>query len=467
MVNFNLNILYIHLNSKELFFMNRKFRNIALSAIFSSFLINVPTNAIEIPGYALAVQSASEIFGDGKDYKHYFTTQLRDHFDEIQDIIPDDTNKEIIILKNITGDTICKISVEKKEEEKEKEKNQIDDNIKCPICLEQIKHNDCALVTNCGHCYHRNCIGEWLKKSPKCPVCNGKILDELVPKPAYLLVPRKEAESARRYTGVAQLQVQNHINDNQFNFNMNQPLGFNMNQPLGLNMNQPLGLNMNQPLGFNMNQPLGFNMNQPFGFNMNWPLGFNMNQLFNINIPQQNQLVNRQRNILEPRALSHPKYANPSYSFFLKIPDILKYLRTIEIPSLLSAIAHYCVRNKLILPQLRNAQGISPNYLNNLPNGGHALCISCSVCGGPTNGDTWDGEPNPIYIITSCHHAVHPRCLKDFLLPSDRNVGDKTTLRCPVCNQTLAKKAYLVLPPRAVGFFQNYLGMAQKGVPTP
>ena len=405
--------------------MNKKFGNIAFTAIFSSFLINVPTNAIEIPGHALAVQNASEIFGDGKDYKHYFTTQLRDHFDEIQDIIPDDTNKEVIILKNITGDTICKISVEKKEEEKEKEKSQIDDNIKCPICLEQIKHNDCALVTNCGHCYHRNCIGEWLKKSPKCPVCNGKILDELVPKPAYLLVPRKEAESARRYTGVAQPQIQNHINDNQFNFNMNQPFGLNMNQLLG----------------------------------------------FNMNVPQQNQLVNRQRNILDPRALAHPKYANPSYSFFLKIPDILKYLRTIEVPDLLSAIAHHCVRNKrnnLILPQLRNAQGISPNYLKSLPNdGGHVLCVSCSVCGGPTNGDTWNGMPNPVYIITSCHHAVHPWCLKNFLLPSDRNVGDNTTLRCPVCNQTLAKKAYLVLPPRAVGFFQHYLGIAQKGVPTP
>lgn len=383
--------------------MNRKFRNIALSAICSSFLINVPANAIEIPAYALAINKVSEIFGARKDYKHYFKVQLRDHFGEIQDVIPDDTNKGMIALKNISEDIICKIEVEKD--------GNFDGRIECPICLDKIKYTDSILVTDCKHCYHKDCIGKWLESKSSCPLCREDILD----KSAFLLVSREEVKNARKYSGFAHPQIQDHINDNQFGFNMNQPLGFNMN----------------------------------------------------INIPQHNPPVNRRRDILDQSNLTRPKYTSPSYSYFLKIPDILEYLRTMELPDMLPAIAHHCIRNGLILPQIRAARDISSNYLKSLPNGNHALCNSCSVCGGLTNTDTWGGVPNPVYIITSCHHAVHPLCLKNFLLASDRNIGDNTTLRCPVCNQTLAKKAYLVLSPRAVWFFQDFLGLAKKGVPAP
>lgn len=46
------------------------------------------------------------------------------------------------------------------------------DNI-CSICLDNITCEE--MKTNCGHCFHIDCLRKALKISPKCPYCRSTI----------------------------------------------------------------------------------------------------------------------------------------------------------------------------------------------------------------------------------------------------------------------------------------------------
>ena len=65
--------------------------------------------------------------------------------------------------------------LEKKEKEKNFQKFFIDENNieitqnVCSICLEEIK--DSYKVLTCNHCYHKECIIEWLNYKEECPNC--------------------------------------------------------------------------------------------------------------------------------------------------------------------------------------------------------------------------------------------------------------------------------------------------------
>lgn len=45
----------------------------------------------------------------------------------------------------------------------------------CPICLEEFTPDDSVAELACPghHKFHRQCVGDWLKQSDKCPVCRG------------------------------------------------------------------------------------------------------------------------------------------------------------------------------------------------------------------------------------------------------------------------------------------------------
>ena len=91
-------------------------------------------------------------------------------------------------MNNIFG-TICSyLSCMKKEEEK-KMKSEIIENrnyityklgktnneYECVICLENMINGDEIILTECFHMYHKNCIGDWLKISNICPICDFKL----------------------------------------------------------------------------------------------------------------------------------------------------------------------------------------------------------------------------------------------------------------------------------------------------
>lgn len=59
-------------------------------------------------------------------------------------------------------------------------KDNINDNFKCTICLEEFKEGlSEILTTRCNHTFHLICFKDWVYKNimfPKCPNCNEPIL---------------------------------------------------------------------------------------------------------------------------------------------------------------------------------------------------------------------------------------------------------------------------------------------------
>ena len=46
----------------------------------------------------------------------------------------------------------------------------------CAVCLRGLAPGR-ARHLPCGHCFHAACIGEWLRRSPTCPVCRRASTD--------------------------------------------------------------------------------------------------------------------------------------------------------------------------------------------------------------------------------------------------------------------------------------------------
>lgn len=50
-----------------------------------------------------------------------------------------------------------------------------DKGLTCPICFDEIKDNEDKIITPCLHCFHRQCLQEWMKRKFICPVCRNDI----------------------------------------------------------------------------------------------------------------------------------------------------------------------------------------------------------------------------------------------------------------------------------------------------
>ena len=48
---------------------------------------------------------------------------------------------------------------------------------KCTLCLEELKDPS---VTTCGHVFCWNCIADWLRERPECPLCRSQALTQHV-----------------------------------------------------------------------------------------------------------------------------------------------------------------------------------------------------------------------------------------------------------------------------------------------
>jgi len=47
----------------------------------------------------------------------------------------------------------------------------------CSICLDELNNDQYKL--NCNHCYHKNCIKQWLRNNEICPLCRTRVDPDL------------------------------------------------------------------------------------------------------------------------------------------------------------------------------------------------------------------------------------------------------------------------------------------------
>lgn len=50
-------------------------------------------------------------------------------------------------------------------------------NSECTICLSRIPDDEEAMVTPCGHAYHKECLLQWMNERLECPVCRAPLPD--------------------------------------------------------------------------------------------------------------------------------------------------------------------------------------------------------------------------------------------------------------------------------------------------
>ena len=48
-------------------------------------------------------------------------------------------------------------------------------NIKCSICFETIEKDNIVQSLPCSHCFHHECINNWVQMKEECPICRHKI----------------------------------------------------------------------------------------------------------------------------------------------------------------------------------------------------------------------------------------------------------------------------------------------------
>lgn len=67
-----------------------------------------------------------------------------------------------------------KTSIANVDHSKEKEEDQGEI---CVVCQREYEGNETVATLHCGHCYHANCIKEWLLHKNVCPICKSTALE--------------------------------------------------------------------------------------------------------------------------------------------------------------------------------------------------------------------------------------------------------------------------------------------------
>ncbi|XP_078429666.1 putative E3 ubiquitin-protein ligase ATL44 [Wolffia australiana] len=45
----------------------------------------------------------------------------------------------------------------------------------CAVCLAEFEDGEVIRRLGCGHCYHGECVGRWLRHRARCPKCAGEV----------------------------------------------------------------------------------------------------------------------------------------------------------------------------------------------------------------------------------------------------------------------------------------------------
>ena len=112
---------------------------------------------------------------------HYFVEMNNQILQSLNDNAPNIDNmtyEELLALEDKMG--YVNKGFKKEDINKIKsEKYNLDDNVNCVICQDEIKKGDVIKKLNCNHLFHIKCIDIWLSKEKKCPFCKEEIIIQI------------------------------------------------------------------------------------------------------------------------------------------------------------------------------------------------------------------------------------------------------------------------------------------------
>ena len=59
-----------------------------------------------------------------------------------------------------------------------KDKDENDCEVKCLVCQFAYEEKECLRRLPCGHCFHSECVDQWLMSKDCCPYCRKPIIEE-------------------------------------------------------------------------------------------------------------------------------------------------------------------------------------------------------------------------------------------------------------------------------------------------
>lgn len=59
-----------------------------------------------------------------------------------------------------------------------KGKDENDCEVKCLVCQFSYEEEECLRRLPCGHCFHKDCVDQWLQSKEFCPYCRTSIVDD-------------------------------------------------------------------------------------------------------------------------------------------------------------------------------------------------------------------------------------------------------------------------------------------------
>ena len=81
---------------------------------------------------------------------------------------------------------------------------EFEKKIECAICMEDFRLNEEAKRLPCKHCFHEQCIKDWLKLHGTCPVCRKNLNGEDTSQREYITPAEQNAQAAAEEAASAQ-----------------------------------------------------------------------------------------------------------------------------------------------------------------------------------------------------------------------------------------------------------------------
>lgn len=110
---------------------------------------------------------------------YWLAHQVRRRIRAMQQSADNGDYQAIMGLGNANNDMIGLLPADIERLEKKHYKQNLQENGEnCAICLVEFNAEDKVItLPKCEHTFHSECVVDWLKKKPLCPMCRGNVIN--------------------------------------------------------------------------------------------------------------------------------------------------------------------------------------------------------------------------------------------------------------------------------------------------